>query len=36
MYEHFGFIKTGVDRRSVCVDGHYHDEDRMVLFLDSH
>ncbi len=34
MYENIGFIKTGVDRRSVCIDGHYHDEDRMVLFLD--
>ncbi len=35
MYESFGFSKTGVDRRSVCIDGYYHDEDRMVLFLDA-
>ncbi|MEJ7804751.1 MAG: N-acetyltransferase [Telluria sp.] len=34
MYEKLGFVKTGVERRSVCIDGHYHDEDRMVLFLD--
>lgn len=33
MYEKFGFFKTGVDHRSVCIDGHYHDEDRMVLLL---
>ena len=35
MYEKFGFIKTGVDRRSTFIDGGYHDEDRMVLFLDT-
>ena len=35
MYEKFGFIKTGVDRRSVFIGGDYHDEDRMVLFLDT-
>ncbi len=36
MYEKFGFFKTGVDHRSVCINGHYHDEDRMVLLLDKH
>lgn len=35
MYQSFGFRKTGVDQRSVCIDGHYHDEDRMVLLLDT-
>ncbi len=35
MYERLGFLKTGVDHRSVCIDGHYHDEDRMVLLLDT-
>ncbi len=35
MYASLGFTKTGVDRRSVCIGGHYHDEDRMVLFLDT-
>ncbi|PWF55126.1 GNAT family N-acetyltransferase [Massilia glaciei] len=35
LYAKYGFIKTGVDHRSVCIDGHYHDEDRMVLLLDA-
>lgn len=35
MYEKFGFIKTGVDCRSVFIGDGYHDEDRMVLFLDT-
>jgi ribosomal protein S18 acetylase RimI-like enzyme len=35
LYSSLGFIKTGVDHRSVCIDGHYHDEERMVLLLDS-
>ena len=33
LYAKFGFVKTGVDFRSVCIDGHFHDEDRMVLLL---
>ncbi|MES3022993.1 MAG: GNAT family protein [Pseudomonadota bacterium] len=34
LYAKFGFVKTGVDQRSVCIDGHFHDEDRMVLRVD--
>jgi RimJ/RimL family protein N-acetyltransferase len=35
LYSKLGFVKTGVDRRAVCIDGNYCDEDRMVMFLDS-
>ncbi len=35
LYLSLGFIQTGVDRRSMLIDGVYHDEDRMVLFLDA-
>jgi ribosomal protein S18 acetylase RimI-like enzyme len=35
LYQTLGFIVTGVDRRSMWVDGAYHDEDRMLLLLDA-
>ena len=35
LYVSMGFIKTGVDPRSMLIDGVFHDEDRMVLLLDS-
>jgi RimJ/RimL family protein N-acetyltransferase len=34
LYAKLGFIQTGIDRRSVCSGGAFHDEHRMVLFLD--
>lgn len=35
LYAKVGFECTGVDRRSICVDGGYVDENRMVLMLDA-
>jgi ribosomal protein S18 acetylase RimI-like enzyme len=35
LYSKLGFIKTGADLRSICIDGDYHDEDRMLLLLDA-
>ncbi|MES2126877.1 MAG: N-acetyltransferase [Pseudomonadota bacterium] len=34
LYTSMGFIRTGVDPRSMLIDGDFHDEDRMVLRLD--
>lgn len=34
LYRRLGFRLTGVDTRSLCVDGVYHDEERMQLALD--
>jgi RimJ/RimL family protein N-acetyltransferase len=34
LYQRLGFARTGVDPRSMCIDGVYHDEERMVLLLD--
>jgi ribosomal protein S18 acetylase RimI-like enzyme len=33
LYRSLGFVTTGVDPRSIWVDGAYHDEDRMALML---
>ena len=35
LYRRLGFELTGVDTRSLCVDGVYHDEERMQLALDT-
>ena len=34
LYAKLGFVVTGIDRRSTRIDGTYHDELRMVRFLD--
>lgn len=34
LYASLGFVVTGLDRRSTFIDGQYHDELRMVRFLD--
>ena len=34
LYLQLGFVPTGIDRRSICIDGQFHDEERMALFFD--
>jgi RimJ/RimL family protein N-acetyltransferase len=35
VYAKLGFVSCGIDRRALCLDGQFHDEERMALHLDA-
>ncbi|AMO96614.1 acetyltransferase family protein [Collimonas fungivorans] len=35
LYAKLGFVSCGIDRRALCIDGQFHDEERMALHLDA-
>jgi RimJ/RimL family protein N-acetyltransferase len=35
LYAKLGFVSCGVDRRALCIDGQFHDEERMALHFDA-
>jgi len=34
LYAKLGFVSCGLDRRALRIDGQFHDEERMALYLD--
>ncbi|AIY40434.1 acetyltransferase [Collimonas arenae] len=34
LYAKLGFESCGIDRRALCIDGQFHDEERMALYLE--
>lgn len=35
VYAKLGFTSCGIDYRALCIDGRFHDEERMALYLDA-
>lgn len=35
LYAKLGFVSCGIDHRALYIDGQFHDEERMALYLDA-